>query len=103
MQKKCSKYFSIKYDKKYAIAHNNLGVIYLDDLAHIQKAIDCFKAAIEANPNYALAYYNLARSLSIKGEKVEAAKFFQIAYDINGITNEIDPLEIQERLNNLFE
>ena len=61
------------------------------------------EAAIEANPNYALAYYNLARSLSIKGEKVEAAKFFQIAYDINGITNEIDPLEIQERLNNLFE
>ena len=71
---------SIKYDVGYAIAHNNLGVIYLDDLAHIQKATECFKAAIEANPNYALAYYNLARSLSIKGEKVEAAKFFQIAY-----------------------
>lgn len=94
---------SIKNDPKYAIAHNNLGVIYLDDLAHIGQAADCFRAAINANPNYALAYYNLARSLSIKGEKIEAAKFFQIAYDINSITNEIDPMEIQERLNNLFE
>jgi len=94
---------SIKFDPNYAIAHNNLGVIYLDDLALIQKAADCFRAAIEANPNYALAYYNLARSLSIKGEKVEAAKFFQIAYDVNSITNEIDPAEIQDRLNNLFE
>lgn len=94
---------SIKYDPKYAIAHNNLGVIFLDDLAHIKQAIDCFKAAIEANPNYALAYYNMARSLSIKGEKVEAAKYYQIAYDINSVTNEIDPLEIQERLNSLFE
>ncbi len=94
---------SIKNDVGYAIAHNNLGVIYLDDLAHIQKASDCFRAAISANPNYALAYYNLARALSIKGEKVEAAKFFQIAYDINSITNEIDPAEIQDRLNNLFE
>ncbi len=54
---------SIKYDVGYAIAHNNLGVIYLDDLAHIQKASDCFRAAISANPNYALAYYNLARAL----------------------------------------
>ncbi len=94
---------SIKNDPGYAIAHNNLGVIYLDDLAHIGQAANCFRAAINANPNYALAYYNLARSLSIKGEKVEAAKFFQIAYDINSITNEIDPMEIQERLNNLFE
>ena len=94
---------SIKNDPGYAIAHNNLGVIYLDDLAHIGKAAECFKAAIDANPNYALAYYNLARSLSIKGEKVEAAKYFQIAYDINSVTNEIDPMEIQDRLNSLFE
>lgn len=93
---------SIKYDAKYDIAHNNLGVIYLDDLAHIQKAIDCFKAAVEANPNYALAHYNLARALSIKGEKIEAAKHYQIALDVNTITNEMDSDEIQEKLNNLF-
>jgi len=94
---------SIKYEPDYDIAHNNLGVIYLDDLAHIQKAIDCFQEAIRINPNYALAYYNLARSLAIKGEKVEAAKYYQIAADVNSVTGEINQEEIQERLNNLFD
>ncbi len=94
---------SIKNDPNYDIAYNNLGVIYLDDLAHIKSAIDCFEKAIAANPTYALAHYNLARSLNIKGEKIEAAKYYQMAYDINCITNELDPQEIQDRLNNLFD
>ncbi len=94
---------SIKYDPEYEITYNNLGVIYLDDLAHIDKAKDCFEKAIELNPNYALAYYNLARTLSIKGEKIEAAKYYQDALNINSITDEIDPQEIQDRLNNLFD
>ena len=94
---------SIKYDPNYDIAHNNLGVIYLDDLAHISNAIECFKHAAEANPNYALAYYNLGRAYAVKGEKIEAAKYYQLAYDVNSITEEIDPAEIQERLNNLFD
>ncbi len=93
---------SIKYDPTYDIAHNNLGVIYLDDLVQLQKAIDCFNTAIECNPNYALAYYNLGRSFALKGENVEAARYFQQAMDVNNITNEIDPADIQERLNNLF-
>lgn len=94
---------SIKNDPLYDIAHNNLGVIYLDDLAHISKAIECFKHAAEANPNYALAYYNIARAHAIKGEKIEAAKYYQLAYDVNSVTEEIEPSEIQERLNNLFD
>ena len=93
---------SIKYDPTYAITHNNLGVIYLDDLVHINQAKECFERAIEMDPNYALAHYNLARTLSIKGEKIEAAKYYQMALDINAITDEIDPEEIQDRLNNLF-
>ena len=94
---------SIKYDPTYAIAHNNLGVIYLDDLAQIQKAADCFKSALEYDPNYALAHYNYARCLAIKGEKVEAAKYYRAALDINALTKEMDPNEIQDRLNSLFE
>ena len=94
---------SIKYQPDYAIAHNNLGVIYLDDLAQIQKASECFKAALEYDPNYALAHYNYARCLSIKGEKVEAAKYYRAALDINAITKEMDSNEIQDRLNSLFE
>lgn len=94
---------SIKYDPDYAITHNNLGVIYLDDLVHINQAKECFERAIEKDPNYALAHYNLARTLAVKGEKIEAAKYYQMALDINSITEEIDPEEIQDRLNNLFD
>ena len=94
---------AIKYEPGYAIAHNNLGVIYLDDLAQIQKATDCFKKALDYDPNYALAHYNYARCLSIKGEKVEAAKYYRAALDINVLTKEMDPAEIQDRLNGLFE
>ena len=94
---------SIKFDSMYDIAHNNLGVIYLDDLVQLQKAIECFNNAIECNPNYALAYYNLGRCYALKGENIEAAKYFQTALDVNNITNEIDPRDIQEKLNSLFD
>lgn len=94
---------SIKFDPNYDIAYNNLGVIYLDDLGRVQKAIELFSKATECNPSYALAYYNLARSLAIKGEKIEAAKYYQVAMDINKITNEIDPNDIKDRLNGLFD
>ncbi len=94
---------SIKFDPNYDIAHNNLGVIYLDDLVQLQNALDCFFTAIECNPNYALAYYNVGRCYALKGENVEAAKYFQQAMDVNNITNEIDPADIQERLNSLFD
>lgn len=94
---------SIKFDPNYDIAHNNLGVIYLDDLVQLQNAIDCFNMAIECNPNYALAYYNLGRCYALKNENIEAAKYFQQASDVNNITNEIDPADIQDRLNSLFD
>lgn len=93
---------SIKFDPYYDIAHNNLGVIYLDDLVQLQNAIDCFNTAVDCNPNYALAYYNLGRCYALKGENIEAARYFQQAMDVNNITNEIDPNDIQDRLNNLF-
>ena len=94
---------SIKFDPNYDIAHNNLGVIYLDDLVQLKNAIEAFETAIQCNPNYALAYYNLGRCYALKGENVEAARYFQQAMDVNNITNEIDPADIQERLNSLFD
>ena len=94
---------AIKYDPNYDIAYNNLGVLYLDDLGNVKEAIDCLEDAIKSNPNYALGYYNLGRAMVVCGDKMEAARLYQIALDINKITNEIDPMEIQERLNNLFE
>ena len=94
---------SIKFDPNYDIAYNNLGVIYLDDLVQLQKAIECFETAIDCNPNYALAYYNLGRCFALKRENIEAARYFQQAMDVNNITNEIDPKDIQDRLNSLFD
>lgn len=93
---------AIEYDKTYDIAYNNLGVIYLDDLGRVQQAIDLFTQAIEYNPNYALAHFNLARAITIKGDQIEAAKLYQIAQDINKITNELDPQDIIDKINDLF-
>ena len=94
---------AIKYDPNYDIAYNNLGVIYLDDLGRVQKSCELFQKAIEVNPNYGLAYFNLARAVTIKGDKVEAAKLYQIAQDINKVTNEMDPQEIADKISDLFQ
>ncbi len=93
---------AIKYDNTYDIAYNNLGVIYLDDLGMVKKAIELFEQARKYNPNYALANYNLARSIAITGDKVEAAKLYQIASDINKFTLELDPADIEEKIQDLF-
>ncbi len=94
---------AIKYNENYDIAYNNLGVIYLDDLGRVNKAIELFKKAVETNPSYALAHFNLARAISIVGDKVEAAKLYQMAQDINKVTMEIDPRDIADKISELFE
>ncbi len=93
---------AIEYKPDYDIAYNNMGVIYLDDLGRVKPAIDLFKKSVECNPNYALAHFNLARAIAITGDKIEAAKLYQIAQDINKVTNEIDPQEILDKINALF-
>ncbi len=94
---------AITYDPIYDIAYNNLGVIYLDDLGRVQQAMELFKKSVECNPNYALAHFNLARCIALTGDKIEAAKLFQIAQDINKITGEIDPQDIADKINALFD
>lgn len=94
---------AIEYDKTYDIAYNNLGVIYLDDLGRVQHAMELFKKSIEYNPNYALAHFNLARAITITGDKIEAAKLYQLAQDINKVTGEIDPQDIANKIKDLFE
>jgi len=94
---------AIKLDPCYDIAYNNLGVIYLDDLGYIQEAVENLTRAIESNSKYALANYNLARAMAIKGDKIEAARLFQIAMDLNKHTNEMDQQEIRLKIQELFE
>lgn len=94
---------AIEYDKTYDIAYNNLGVIYLDDLGRVKQSVELFTKAIEYNPNYALGHFNLARAITITGDKIEAAKLYQVAQDINKITNEIDPQDIVNKISDLFQ
>ena len=94
---------AIKYNENYDIAYNNLGVIYLDDLGRVNKAMELFRKAVEVNPSYALAHFNLARATSIVGDKIEAAKLYQMAQDINKVTQEIDPRDIADKISELFE
>lgn len=93
---------AIECDMEYDVAHNNLGVIYLDSVNDIQKAKTCFEEAIRLNPSYMLAHFNLGRCYAALNQKVEAAGEFQKAIDINKHTNEIDEDIIQAKLYNLF-
>lgn len=94
---------AINADPSYDIAHNNLGVIYLDTLNDLNRALACFTEAVDLNPDYTLAHFNLGRCYALLNRKVEAATEFQRAIDINETTNEIDEEIIREKLYKLFE
>ena len=67
--------------------------------------IDIYDAALLCGVVCDFLYLNEKNSRKLRSdhEKIEAAKYYQLAYDVNSITEEIDPQEIQERLNNLFD
>ncbi len=44
----------------------------------------------------------MARAMAIKGDKIEAARLYQIALDLNTYTNELDSNEIKSRIDDLF-
>lgn len=94
------KAISIKPD--YAIALNNLGVVYLDGCCKAEESIEMFSLAIKHNPNYTLAYYNKARAFQEKGLNTEAAEFFQMALDINSFTEDMEEEDISQRIYDLF-
>jgi len=94
---------AIELDSTYDIAYNNLGVVFLDGLGDASRAIEYFRTAVEINPNYVLAHFNLARSHETMNEKINAAKQYQKALNLNKIHNELDNKIIEERLYRLFE
>ena len=67
-----------------------------------EDALAMFSQAIKHNPNYALAYYNKGRAFEIFGNKADAARFYQMAIEINKITDELNEEEVQDRIYNLF-
>ena len=94
---------AIELDPTYDIAYNNLGVVFLDGLGDATRAIDYFKTATEINSEYVLAFFNLARAYESMNEKINAAKQYQKALNINKMMNELDNKIIEERLYRLFE
>lgn len=94
---------AIALNPDYAIAHNNLGVIYLDDIGNVSEAIDLFQKAVDDNSEYTLAYFNLGRAYALLGENTKAARYFQRALDLNQTTQDLDNDDIRTRLHKLFE
>lgn len=84
-------------------AQNNLGILYLDGLADVEEALEYFEEAIALNPNYTLAYFNAGRASQEMGFTNDAANYYQMAIDLNRLTNELDEEDIQQRLHSLFE
>lgn len=93
---------AIELNPDYEIGYNNLGVIYLDGVGDVEDALQMFDMALDRNPNYAMAYYNRGRCHQALGSKSEAASDYQMAIDLNKLTEEIDSDEVEERLYNLF-
>ncbi len=94
---------SIDLNPNYDVAQNNLGVIYLDGLGCAVDALPYFDRAIDINPSYTMAYFNAGRAHEIIGSKTQAAQYYQMALDINKLTEELSEEEIKEKLHSLFE
>jgi len=89
-------------DPDNAVAHNNLGCIYFDDLNHEAKALHHFQEAVAQNPHYAMAHFNRGRLLSQQEQFTEAALAFTCAKASNLMTQELDTEEINQYLERLF-
>ena len=94
---------AIDLDPEYDIAYNNLGVIFLDGLGDAKRALSYFENAIDINPNYVLAHFNTARAYQMLGQKIDAAKKYQTALNLNKINPEVDSQMIEDMLYKLFE
>lgn len=94
---------SIELNDKFEISQNNLGVVYLDGIGDPKASVEYFKNAIDINPNYTLAYFNLGRAYQAIGDKALSAEYFQMTLDLNKITEELSEKEIRQRIYDLFE
>ena len=94
---------AIDLDPEYDIAYNNLGVIFLDGLGDAKRALAYFENAVDINPNYVLAHFNIGRAYEMLEQKIEAAKQYQIALNLNKIKPEIESQMIEDMLYKLFE
>lgn len=94
---------SIDLNPNNEYAQNNLGILYLDGLNDAEEALEYFENAIEVNPSYTLAYFNAGRASQEMGFINDSANYYQMAMDLNKITQDLDEDDIQTRLHKLFD
>ncbi len=94
---------AVEINPENAYSQNNLGILYLDGLSDASEALEYFETAINLNPNYTLAYFNAGRASQEMGFINDAAHYYQMAIDLNRLTDELDETDITERLHSLFE
>jgi Tfp pilus assembly protein PilF len=80
---------SLQAKPDYALAHNNLGYILLQD-GRTGEAIAHFEAGLRAQPVYPEACYNLGRAFMSNGAPGEAAECFQKALGMDPGVAEIN-------------
>jgi superkiller protein 3 len=94
---------SIDLNPENEYALNNLGILYLDGLGDAEEALEYFERAVELNPSYTLAYFNAGRASQAMGFTNDSAHYYQMAIDLNKITQDLDEEDIQTRLHKLFD
>ncbi|MBR1753646.1 tetratricopeptide repeat protein [bacterium] len=93
---------ALEINPEHEISYNNLGIIFFDDLKDCETALEFFDKALEINPSYTLAYFNKGRVLQYLNNFADAAKNYQMSFDLNRITNVLDEKIIQNKLSELF-
>ena len=71
-----------KYSEKEQKSHNNMGEVYARQ-GDMEKSVEEFKIAIEINPRYCDAYYNLSKTLNQMGKTSEAIENYNKAVQFN--------------------
>lgn len=94
---------AVELNPENEFARNNLGILYLDGLMDAEEALEYFEQAIELNSSYTLAYFNAGRASEKMGFTNDAAHYYQMAIDLNKVTEDLDEYDIRERLHKLFE
>ena len=69
----------LKDDK---LVYNNMGVAY-DSLGHHEKALDCYRNAVELDPDYEVAWYNMGNAFSYLRDFPKAIRCYSKALQLN--------------------
>ena len=94
---------AVELNPDFEVAHNNLGVVYLDGMGDANESITHFMRAIEINHNYTLAYFNTGRAYQLLEENASSAEYYQMALDLNRLTQDLQESDITDRLYGLFD